>query len=103
MIHPSATIDPKAQLDSEVTVGPYALIDGPVLIGSGTEIQGHAVITGSVRIGKRQERSSWHRRRVIIERGRASDRRDVSISRSRWEKRRLGEAASLTPWARFFI
>jgi len=52
MIHPAATIDPRAQLDSDVTVGPYALIDGPVLIGSGTEIQGHAVITGSVRIGK---------------------------------------------------
>jgi len=52
MIHPTAIIDPKAQLDSDVTVGPYALIDGPVLIGSGTEIQGHAVITGSVRIGK---------------------------------------------------
>src|SRR6266404_3866773 len=52
MIHPAATIDPRAQLDSDVTVGPYALIDGPVLISSGTEIQGHAVITGSVRLGK---------------------------------------------------
>ena len=28
-------------------------------------------------------------------RGRASDRRDLRISRSRWEQRRLGEAASL--------
>jgi len=52
MIHPTAIIDPKAQLDLDVTVGPYALIDGPVLIGSGTEIQAHAVITGSVRIGR---------------------------------------------------
>jgi UDP-N-acetylglucosamine acyltransferase len=52
MIHPTATIHPKAQLDLDVSVGPHALIEGPVLIGSGTEIQGHAVITGSVRIGK---------------------------------------------------
>src|SRR5580704_17563408 len=52
MIHPTAVIDPHAQLESDVTVGPYALIEGPVRISSGTEIQGHAVITGSVVIGK---------------------------------------------------
>jgi len=51
MIHSTAIIDPKAELDSDVSVGPYALIEGPVRVGSGTEIQGHAVITGSVRIG----------------------------------------------------
>ena len=52
MIHPTAVIDPHAQIESDVTVGPYALIEGPVRISSGTEIQGHAVITGSVVIGK---------------------------------------------------
>src|SRR5208282_5445613 len=52
MIHPTAVVDPSAQIDSDVVVGPYALIEGPVRIGSGTEIQGHAVITGSVRVGK---------------------------------------------------
>jgi UDP-N-acetylglucosamine acyltransferase len=52
MIHPTAVIDPKAELDSDVKVGPYALIEGSVRIGSGTEIQGHAVISGSVRMGK---------------------------------------------------
>jgi UDP-N-acetylglucosamine acyltransferase len=52
MIHPTAVIDPKAELDSDVTVGSYALIEGPIVIGPGTEIQSHAVITGSVRIGK---------------------------------------------------
>jgi UDP-N-acetylglucosamine acyltransferase len=51
MIHPTAVIDPKAQIDSNVVVGPYALIEGPVCISSGTEIQGHAVIAGSVVIG----------------------------------------------------
>jgi UDP-N-acetylglucosamine acyltransferase len=52
MIHPTAVIDPKAQLDSDVVVGPFSLIEGSVRISSGTEIQGHAVITGSVVIGK---------------------------------------------------
>jgi UDP-N-acetylglucosamine acyltransferase len=52
MIHHTAVVDPKAQLDFDVAVGPYALIEGPVQIASGTEVQGHAVITGAVRIGK---------------------------------------------------
>ena len=52
MIHPTAVIDPKAELDSDVKVGPYALIEGSVRIGSGTEIQGHAVISGYTRVGK---------------------------------------------------
>jgi UDP-N-acetylglucosamine acyltransferase len=52
MIHRTAVVDSKAQIDSDVVVGPYVLIEGPVQISSGTEIQGHAVITGSVRIGK---------------------------------------------------
>ncbi len=52
MIHPTAVIDPKAQIDSDVVVGPYAVIEGPVQISAGTEIQGHAVVIGSVVIGK---------------------------------------------------
>jgi UDP-N-acetylglucosamine acyltransferase len=52
MIHPTAVIDPKAELDSDVKVGPYAVIEGSVRIGSGTEIQGHAVISGYTRVGK---------------------------------------------------
>ncbi len=52
MIHPTAVVDPIAEIEPDVIIGPYALIEGPVRIGSGTEIQGHAVITGSVRVGK---------------------------------------------------
>jgi UDP-3-O-[3-hydroxymyristoyl] glucosamine N-acyltransferase len=52
MIHPTAVIDPKTELDSDVSVGPYALIEGNVRIGSGTDIQGHAVISGQTFIGK---------------------------------------------------
>jgi UDP-N-acetylglucosamine acyltransferase len=52
MIHPTAVIDPRAKIDSDVVVGPYVLIEGSVQVSSGTEIQGHAAITGSVIIGK---------------------------------------------------
>jgi UDP-N-acetylglucosamine acyltransferase len=52
MIHRTAVVDSKAQIDSDAVVGPYVIIEGAVQIYSGTEIQGHAVITGSVRLGK---------------------------------------------------
>ncbi len=55
MIHPTAVIDSKAQIDSDVVVGPYVVIEGSVRISSGTEIQAHAVITGSVVIGKNNQ------------------------------------------------
>lgn len=52
MIHPTAVIDPKAELDENVTVGPYAVIGREVRIGSGSSIGAHAVIEGPTRIGK---------------------------------------------------
>jgi UDP-N-acetylglucosamine acyltransferase len=52
MIHPTAVIDPNAQIDSEVVVGAYVVIEGRARIASGTEIQSHAVILGSVVFGK---------------------------------------------------
>jgi|SRR5271166_1352710 len=52
MIHHTAVVDPSAEIEPDVVVGPYALIEGAVQLGSGTEIEGHALITGSVRIGK---------------------------------------------------
>ncbi len=52
MIHPTAIIDQKAQLDENVRVGPYTIIGAEVEIGSGTEIASHVVINGPARIGK---------------------------------------------------
>ncbi|MFO8084709.1 MAG: acyl-ACP--UDP-N-acetylglucosamine O-acyltransferase [Desulfobacterales bacterium] len=51
-IHPTAIIDPKAELASDVHVGPYAVIREDVSIGSGTHIGSHAVIEPFVSIGK---------------------------------------------------
>lgn len=50
-IHPSALVDPKAQLDSSVQVGPYAVIGPDVRIGGGTRIGAHCVVEGRTTIG----------------------------------------------------
>ena len=52
LIHPTAVIDPAAQLDSTVSVGPYAVIGPHVRIGSGTKIGAHCVIEGHTTIGR---------------------------------------------------
>lgn len=52
LIHPSAIIDPMAQLDSSVTVGAFAVIGPHVEIGAGTSIGSHVVIEGRTRIGR---------------------------------------------------
>lgn len=52
MIHPTAVIDPKAELADDVEVGAFTIIDSKVRIDSGTRIGPHAVITGRTTIGK---------------------------------------------------
>jgi UDP-N-acetylglucosamine acyltransferase len=52
LIHPSAIIDAKAQLDSTVSVGPYSVIGPHVKIGAGTTVGPHAVIEGHTTIGQ---------------------------------------------------
>jgi UDP-N-acetylglucosamine acyltransferase len=52
-IHPTAIVDPKAEIGSEVDIGPYAVIGAEVTIGEGSTIQSHAVIEGDVIIGAR--------------------------------------------------
>lgn len=51
-IHPSAIIDPKAQIGENVKVGPFVIIENDVVIGDGTEIKSAAVIKSGARIGK---------------------------------------------------
>jgi UDP-N-acetylglucosamine acyltransferase len=52
-IHPTAIVDPGAQLGSDVEIGPYCVIGAGAVIGEGSCIQGHAVIEGSVTMGPR--------------------------------------------------
>lgn len=51
-IHPSAIVDPKAEIDDSVTVGAYTLIGPNVKICAGTTIGPHCVLEGHTRIGR---------------------------------------------------
>lgn len=50
-IHPTAIVDPGAQLDTTVEVGAYTIIGPNVSIGAGTKIGPHVVISGHTTIG----------------------------------------------------
>lgn len=52
-IHPTAIVDPKAQLADDVEVGAYAMIGPDVKIGAGTLVRQHANIEGHTTIGKK--------------------------------------------------
>jgi UDP-N-acetylglucosamine acyltransferase len=51
-IHPTAIIDPGAQVDSSVSIGPYTVIGPHVRIGAGTTVGPHTVIEGHTTIGR---------------------------------------------------
>ena len=52
MIHPTALIDPKAELADDVEVGAFTIIEAKVRIDAGTRIRSHVVLTGRTTIGK---------------------------------------------------
>ena len=51
MIHPTAIVHPKAQLDSSVRVGPYAIIDEDVQLGPGCIVGPRVYLTGKTDVG----------------------------------------------------
>lgn len=52
-IHPTALVDPQAELGPGVEVGPYAVIEADVEVGEDTTIGPHVVLHGGTRIGRR--------------------------------------------------
>jgi UDP-N-acetylglucosamine acyltransferase len=52
-IHPTASVDPRAELGPGVQVGPYAVIEADVAVGEGTVIGPHVVLHAGTRIGRR--------------------------------------------------
>ena len=54
-IHPSAIIDPKAELDSSVEVGAYSVIGAGVKVDANTRIGSHVVLKGPTSIGKNNQ------------------------------------------------
>lgn len=51
LIHPTAIIDPKAQLDASVEVGAYSIIGPDVTIAARSKIGPHVVVEGHTSIG----------------------------------------------------
>ncbi|MDR1166684.1 MAG: acyl-ACP--UDP-N-acetylglucosamine O-acyltransferase [Deltaproteobacteria bacterium] len=51
-VHPTAIVDPTAQLAAGVKVGPYSLIGPRVSVGADTEIMGHVFIDKDTTIGE---------------------------------------------------
>lgn len=51
-IHPTAIVDPDAELDTDVSVGPYTLVGPHVVIGGGTTVGSHSVLEGWTTIGR---------------------------------------------------
>ena len=52
LVHPTAIIDARARLGSNVTVGAYAVLRGPVTVGPGSIIREHTAIDGPTIIGR---------------------------------------------------
>jgi len=53
MIHPTAIVDPKAEVADSATIGPWSFIGPEVVIGEETIIEPHVVIRGPTHIGAR--------------------------------------------------
>lgn len=52
LIHPTAIVDPKAELGADVEVGPHAIVEANVRVGEGTTIGANAWLTGWTEIGR---------------------------------------------------
>jgi UDP-N-acetylglucosamine acyltransferase len=51
-MHPTAIVDPRAELADDVEVGPYSIVGPGVRIDAGTRLLAHVVIGGQAVIGK---------------------------------------------------
>ena len=51
-VHPTAIVDPGAELAASVQVGPYAVIGAGVQIGEGTSIGAHCALDGPMTLGR---------------------------------------------------
>ena len=50
-IHPTAVVDPEAEIGPEVVIGPYCVVGREVSIGAGCWLQNQVTICGPVKIG----------------------------------------------------
>lgn len=50
-VHPTAIVDPRAELAPDVTVGPYAIVEAGVALAEGCVLHAHAVVRGPSALG----------------------------------------------------
>lgn len=50
-IHPTAIVDPNAEIGSGVKIGPYSVVGPDVKLGDGVELLSHVVVSGHTSIG----------------------------------------------------
>ena len=51
-VHPTALVDPKAELAADVEVGPYCIVGPAVRLGPGTVLDAHVVVGGRTTVGR---------------------------------------------------
>jgi UDP-N-acetylglucosamine acyltransferase len=51
VIHSTAIVDPRAEIDATAEVGPYVVIEGPVRVGPRTRLMPHVVLMGDTHLG----------------------------------------------------
>ena len=54
-IHPTAILDSRVELASDVEIGPYCILEGRIRIGEGTRLRGHCFLQGPLTIGARND------------------------------------------------
>lgn len=54
-IHPTAVVDPGAELGSDVQIGPYCVLGEGTRLGDGTKLHSHVVIDGDTILGEQCE------------------------------------------------
>ncbi len=54
-IHPTAIVDPSAELDATVEIGAYSVVEGNVKIGGGTVLHSHVIVRSYTEIGENNQ------------------------------------------------
>ena len=54
-IHPTAIVDPRAQLGQNVIVGPYCIVEAGVTLGDGCKLEARAIVKSRTALGQNNE------------------------------------------------
>ena len=50
-IHPTAIIDPRAEIADDVRIDAHVVIEGRVIVGAGSHIKSHSILHGHTQLG----------------------------------------------------